>query len=84
MFFPVQYFKKLLRNTKMYCDIFDSCCELNDLLHVFIQTTMRIYFNHFSGDYYFTKSQVDDNLLINLRIFYILLHRIYMFTFYQI
>lgn len=68
----------------MYCDIFDSCCELNDLLDVFIQTTMRIYFNHFSGDYYFTKSQVDDNLLINLRIFYILLHRIYMFTFYQI
>ena len=35
----------------MYCGFFDSCCNPNDLLCMFIQTTIPINFNHFSKDF---------------------------------
>ena len=45
----------------MYCRFFDSCCEPNDLLRVFVETLMHIYFNHFPGNYYFTEPQINDH-----------------------
>ena len=32
---------------------------------MFVQTAMRIYFNHFSGDYYFTEFQIKDHQYVN-------------------
>ena len=47
----------------MYCGFSDSCCTPRDLLCVFTQIAIRIYFNHFSIDSFKKNGIKDDNFM---------------------
>lgn len=88
VFFPQNHFKQISTNKKIICVcvfflfvFFDSCCNADDILPAFVQTAVRVYFNHFSKDF-FIKCGVDRYM--KREIFYITLVFIYMNIFFLI
>ena len=50
MFFSRTSFQKVIKKQEKVLRFFYSCCVSNDLLCVFMETAIRIYFSHFSKE----------------------------------